>query len=134
MSSPFRRKHKYRLTKPTDEDPRPPKRFKSTGDDFVLRELDGFHDSSLTNDEIHDSIELCPVTKVLIDTEVYQRLRNINQLGSSHYIYTCANHNRFQVSLLSTLEVEEEDVVLTTLFFAKGKHASLRFEGNVIAT
>jgi hypothetical protein len=132
MSSPFRRKHKYRLTKSSDEDPRAPKRFKSTGDDFVLRELTLTHDSTLTNDEIHDSIELCPVSKALIDTEVYQRLRNINQLGSSQYIYTCANHNRFQVSLLSTLEVEE-DVVRTTLFFATAKHASFRFEGSVIA-
>lgn len=92
-------KHKYRLTKPQDENSPPSKRFKSTGDEsFVLRELRYYKDRSVTNDEIHDEIELCPVTKALVDTEVFQRLRNINQLGNAQYIYACANHNRFQVS------------------------------------
>ncbi|OEU10975.1 hypothetical protein FRACYDRAFT_146775, partial [Fragilariopsis cylindrus CCMP1102] len=52
-----------------------------------------------TNDELHKSIFLCPVMKVLIDTEVFQRLRNINQLGNAQYVFMCANHNRFQHSL-----------------------------------
>lgn len=94
MSSPVRKKFKS-----ADEGFRPSGLFKTTGDDFVLRELSYFKDKRTTNDEIHDSIDLCPVSTALIDTEVFQRLRNINQLGNAQYIYTCANHNRFQHSL-----------------------------------
>ncbi len=93
------KKHNYRLAKSSAEDSRPPKRFKSTGDDFVLRKLT-CSDKKNTNDEIYESLDLCPVSMALIDTEVFQRLRNICQLGSSQYVYMCANHNRFQVSLL----------------------------------
>jgi hypothetical protein len=99
MSPPFRRKHNYRLTNSSDDKAKPPKRFKSTGDDFVLRTLDHVRDSKNTVDEIHESIDLCPVSMALIDTETFQRLRNIKQLANAQYIYTCANHNRFQVSL-----------------------------------
>ena len=74
------------------------KRLKSTGTDFILRKLEYTKDSMVTNDELHKSIEVCPVMKVLVDTEVFQRLRYINQLGNAQYIYSCANHNRFQVS------------------------------------
>eukprot|EP00535_Pseudo-nitzschia_heimii_P006932 CAMPEP_0197190364 /NCGR_PEP_ID=MMETSP1423-20130617/21516_1 /TAXON_ID=476441 /ORGANISM="Pseudo-nitzschia heimii, Strain UNC1101" /LENGTH=672 /DNA_ID=CAMNT_0042642733 /DNA_START=197 /DNA_END=2215 /DNA_ORIENTATION=- len=99
MVSPFRSKHTYRLSKPCDKDPRPSKRFKTTGDDFVLRQLNYYKDRTETNDEIHESIELCPVSTALVNTEVFQRLRKISQLANAQYIYTCANHNRFQHSL-----------------------------------
>ena len=96
-SSPIRR---YRLIEGNEDGDVPPsKRFKSTGDDFVLRKLEYYKDRMVTNDEIHDSIEVCPVMKALIDTEVFQRLRNISQLSVAQYVYTCANHNRFQHSL-----------------------------------
>jgi len=75
------------------------KRLKSTGLDFILRQLEYTKDSMVTNDELHKSIEVCPVMKVLVDTEVFQRLRYINQLGNAQYIYSCADHNRFQHSL-----------------------------------
>jgi len=84
------------LAKPKTKPEQP---FKTTGDDLVLRELTYYKDKMETNDEVHESIELCPVTKSLVDTEVYQRLRHINQLGNAQFIYTCANHNRFQHSL-----------------------------------
>jgi len=74
------------------------KRLKTTGDDFKLRELK-LNDSCQTNDEVHKSISLCPVIKVIVDTQVFQRLRDIAQLGTSEYLYSCANHNRFQHSL-----------------------------------
>jgi len=99
MQSPPSKKQRYRLTKSEDNDLPPLKRFKTTGEDFVLRQLTYHNDKMDTNDEIHESIELCPVTKALVDTEVYQRLRNIRQLGNAEYIYACANHNRFQHSL-----------------------------------
>lgn len=100
MTSPFRKKHTFRLTNSDDEaKPRPLKRFKTTGDDFVLRQLTYYKDRTETNDEIHENIELCPVSTALVNTEVFQRLRNISQLANAQYIYTCANHNRFQHSL-----------------------------------
>ena len=73
-------------------------RLKS-GDNFVLRQLTASRDKLQTNDEIHQSIELCPVMKALVDTEAFQRLRNIRQLGASEFLYDCANGNRFSHSL-----------------------------------
>ncbi|CAB9514928.1 Deoxynucleoside triphosphate triphosphohydrolase SAMHD1 [Seminavis robusta] len=72
-------------------------RLKTSGD-YNLRELTG-SESCQTNDEVHQSIELCPVMKALIDTKVFQRLRHIRQLGTSEYLYNCATGNRFQHSL-----------------------------------
>jgi HD-GYP domain-containing protein (c-di-GMP phosphodiesterase class II) len=77
----------------------PRKRFKSTGLEYKLRELSYYKDMLKTNDEVHGSIEIDPVSHALIDTFSFQRLRNIKQLGSSDYVYTCATGNRFQHSL-----------------------------------
>jgi deoxynucleoside triphosphate triphosphohydrolase SAMHD1 len=74
-------------------------RFKNGGDNFVLRRLSPSKDKIQTNDEIHQSIELCPVMRALVDTEAFQRLRNIKQLGTSEFLYVCANGNRFSHSL-----------------------------------
>jgi len=74
-------------------------RLKTTGEDYQLRKLTYYGDKTQTNDEVHQSIELCPVMKALVDTEVFQRLRHIKQLGTSEYLYDCANGNRFQHSL-----------------------------------
>jgi putative nucleotidyltransferase with HDIG domain len=73
------------------------KRFKSTGEES-LRQLT-YRDKTQTNDEIHQSIELCPVMKALVDTKVFQRLRFIHQLGTAQYVYVCGDHNRYQHSL-----------------------------------
>ena len=75
------------------------KRLKKTGDVFQLKKLTYYAEKMQTNDEVHQSIECCPVMKALVDTEVFQRLRNIKQLGTSEYLYDCANGNRFQHSL-----------------------------------
>lgn len=74
------------------------KRFKTTDDDLELRQL-RYSDFSRTNDEVHETILMCPVMKAVIDTEVFQRLRRAKQLGTSEFLYDCADHNRFQHSL-----------------------------------
>lgn len=106
MSTPSKKQQQpppYRLIKrPLDgESPSfspSAKRYKSTGDDFEVRALQ-YDDKMQTNDEIHQSISVCPVMKVIIDTEVFQRLRYIKQLGTSEFLYDCANHTRFMHSL-----------------------------------
>lgn len=50
-------------------------------------------------DEVHESIDICPVMKVLIDTKHFQRLRYIRQLGTTYQVYPTANHTRFEHSL-----------------------------------
>jgi HD superfamily phosphohydrolase len=52
-----------------------------------------------TNDDIHKSIHLCPVTKTIIDTPQMQRLRGLKQLGTAELVYTTATHTRFEHSL-----------------------------------
>jgi deoxynucleoside triphosphate triphosphohydrolase SAMHD1 len=74
------------------------KRLKTTGQEGPRRKLT-YADKLQTNDEIHQSIEICPVMKALLDTQVFQRLRHIRQLGTSQYVYICGDHNRFQHSL-----------------------------------
>lgn len=50
-------------------------------------------------DPIHGFIHLNDAEKELIDTEPFQRLRNIKQLGLTCYIYPGATHTRFEHSL-----------------------------------
>jgi deoxynucleoside triphosphate triphosphohydrolase SAMHD1 len=52
-----------------------------------------------TNDEIHQSIDLCPVLQTFLDTPQMQRLRHISQLGTSDLVFINANHSRFEHSL-----------------------------------
>ena len=51
------------------------------------------------NDEIHKSIDIDPVLNVFMQTNVFQRLRQLKQLGTSHFTYPGANHSRFEHSL-----------------------------------
>lgn len=52
-----------------------------------------------TNDTIHKSIRLCPLTSEILDTPQIQRLRRLKQLAASEYTYVNANHTRFEHSL-----------------------------------
>ncbi|GKY93885.1 hypothetical protein MPSEU_000355400 [Mayamaea pseudoterrestris] len=64
---------------------------------FKLRTLKG--PIRRTNDEIHSSIELDPVTGALLDTPFMQRLRGLKQLGTADFVYINVNHNRLEHSL-----------------------------------
>ena len=49
---------------------------------------------------MHDVIEIdCELTRMLIDSEVFQRLRRIKQLGLASFVYPGAEHTRFSHSL-----------------------------------
>jgi deoxynucleoside triphosphate triphosphohydrolase SAMHD1 len=66
----------------------------------TLRRLTGFpQDFTRVSDEVHRTIDFCPVVKAFKDTPQFQRLRSVKQLGTSHYVYPSANHTRFEHSL-----------------------------------
>ena len=51
------------------------------------------------NCNIHGNIHLCKLASKIVDTEEFQRLRNIKQLGCVSYIFPTAVHTRFEHSL-----------------------------------
>ena len=50
-------------------------------------------------DVIHGPIELYPWEMEIIDSQAFQRLRTIKQLGFSEFAYPCAVHNRYVHSI-----------------------------------
>jgi len=50
-------------------------------------------------DPIHNFLHFDQLIWSIIDTPVYQRLRNIKQLGTTSYVFQGANHTRFEHSL-----------------------------------
>lgn len=53
----------------------------------------------MIRDEIHRDIFVPARIARLIDTREFQRLRNIQQLATCHYVFPAATHNRFSHSL-----------------------------------
>ncbi|RKO86609.1 hypothetical protein BDK51DRAFT_14666, partial [Blyttiomyces helicus] len=51
------------------------------------------------NDPVHGHFRLDSVCTAVIDTEQFQRLRNLSQLGTDYYVYPGASHRRFEHSL-----------------------------------
>lgn len=56
-------------------------------------------EKTFIKDIIHDSIELSPIAKTIIDTPIFQRLRYLHQLGVCYLIFPNANNNRFEHSI-----------------------------------
>lgn len=50
-------------------------------------------------DLIHKSIGLSPIAKSIVDTRIFQRLRDLHQIGVCYLIYPNANNNRFEHSI-----------------------------------
>ena len=50
-------------------------------------------------DNIHGYISLDPIASTIVDTPVFQRLRNIHQTGILYLVFPTANHSRFEHSV-----------------------------------
>ncbi len=50
-------------------------------------------------DSVHGFIHMSEIESALIDTEIFQRLRYIHQLGISYMVYPGGTHTRFEHSL-----------------------------------
>ncbi|KAG8384817.1 hypothetical protein BUALT_Bualt04G0157800 [Buddleja alternifolia] len=55
--------------------------------------------SKHVHDNVHGNIYLDPLCLKFIDTEQFQRLRDLKQLGMAHMVYPGAVHSRFEHSL-----------------------------------
>ena len=55
--------------------------------------------SKIFKDVIHDSIEITVIANSIIDTKIFQRLRNLHQLGVCYMVFPNANNNRFEHSI-----------------------------------
>ncbi|XP_050225736.1 uncharacterized protein LOC126675178 [Mercurialis annua] len=51
------------------------------------------------HDNVHGNIYLDPLSLKFMDTEQFQRLRELKQLGATHLVYPGATHSRFEHSL-----------------------------------
>ena len=49
--------------------------------------------------DVHRSIKLCPITKLVMSTPQMQRLKGLKQLGCTDQTYMCATHTRFEHSI-----------------------------------
>ncbi len=55
--------------------------------------------SKILKDVIHNSIEITRIANSIIDTKIFQRLRNLHQLGVCYMVFSNANNNRFEHSI-----------------------------------
>jgi HD superfamily phosphohydrolase len=53
----------------------------------------------LIHDNIHGYIKLSPIASQIVDTSVFQRLRNIHQTGILYLVFPTAVHSRFEHSI-----------------------------------
>lgn len=52
--------------------------------------------AKLINDPVHGYISLSTDVVKIMDTEQFQRLRDLKQLGTSYHVFPGASHNRFE--------------------------------------
>lgn len=55
--------------------------------------------SKLFHDNVHRNVYIDPLSMKFVDSEQFQRLRDVKQLGLCHYVYPGAMHSRFEHSL-----------------------------------
>lgn len=56
-------------------------------------------DHTTIRDPVHGQLKLTGLEIKIIDTPLFQRLRNVRQLGMAHFVYPGAHHTRFEHSL-----------------------------------
>uniref|UniRef100_A0A9I9CXZ1 HD domain-containing protein n=1 Tax=Cucumis melo TaxID=3656 RepID=A0A9I9CXZ1_CUCME len=77
----------------------------SLNDELLLPPVRNFNSSldirfsKHVHDNVHGNIYLDPLSLKFIDTEQFQRLRELKQLGVTHMVYPGAVHSRFEHSL-----------------------------------
>jgi HD superfamily phosphohydrolase len=55
--------------------------------------------TKIFRDVIHGSIEVSRVANSIIDNRIFQRLRNLHQLGATYLVFSNANNTRFEHSI-----------------------------------
>ncbi|EDR41102.1 HD phosphohydrolase domain-containing protein [Dictyostelium discoideum AX4] len=55
--------------------------------------------SKIINDVIHGHMEVPDYIMDFIDTEQFQRLRDLKQVGTTSFVFPCASHSRFEHSI-----------------------------------
>jgi len=58
-----------------------------------------FNNKMLIYDNIHGYIKIDPIASKIVDTHVFQRLRNIKQTGALYLVFPTATHSRFEHSI-----------------------------------
>lgn len=58
-----------------------------------------FKNFKLFKDSVHGTLEFSKQHLSIIDHPLFQRLRNLKQLGATHWVYSGATHTRFEHSL-----------------------------------
>ena len=76
-------------------------------------------------DTIHGDIELSPAEVEIVDTQPFQRMRGIKQLGTSSLVFPSATHTRFEHSLGTCWLVKK---MLTALRAQSGRSELLKNE------
>ncbi|XP_045136285.1 deoxynucleoside triphosphate triphosphohydrolase SAMHD1-like [Portunus trituberculatus] len=56
-------------------------------------------ETKVFQDAVHGTIAIPYACKVVVDTQEFQRLRGLRQLGMAYMVYPSANHTRFEHSL-----------------------------------
>lgn len=79
------------------------KKIENDVENFVKRKLQGYEPADTGKKTIHDpiwgSVDYCEWEMQIIDCPLFQRLRDINQVGLAMLTYPAARHSRFEHSL-----------------------------------
>lgn len=77
-------------------------------------------------DHIHGYINICSAAKKILDTQEFQRLRYIKQLGCVYNVFPSASHNRFEHSLgvynLTRLYMDKLNKIDDKVYFNKKEY------------
>ena len=79
------------------------------------------------NDPIHGLIVLPKILFEIIDTDEFQRLRDIKQLGGMYFVFPGASHNRFDFHT-------SKKQFFPLIFTAPNASLTLRLPSCVVAT